>query len=113
MQKKVAIIGASGMIGKVVLRHCLDSAEVGEVLSLVRRKSGIEHRKLKEVLLKDFLDYNQSDVDLSNVHAAYCCVGVYTGAVPKDEFRKITTEIPNAFARKRQRRCGESHCSII
>jgi len=98
MKNKVVIIGASGMIGTVVLKECLSSNNVEEIISLVRRPGSVQHTKLKEIVLDDFLYYSSVQTELENVDAAYCCVGVYTGAVPKDIFRKITTDIPNAFA---------------
>lgn len=96
--KKVIITGASGMIGSEVLKHCLADPEIGELISLVRRPSGIQHEKLNEVQLDDFTDYGKEGFDLRNVDAVYWCIGVYTGAVAKDVFRQITTDYPVAFA---------------
>jgi len=47
------------MVGNVVLRECLDSSEVSEVTSLVRRPSGINHPKLKEIIHQDFLNFSE------------------------------------------------------
>ncbi|MEW8470363.1 MAG: NAD-dependent epimerase/dehydratase family protein [Candidatus Thiodiazotropha sp.] len=45
MGKNVLITGATGMIGSLVLKHCLESDEVASVISLARRPSGIQHEK--------------------------------------------------------------------
>ena len=38
--KNAIIAGASGMIGNLVLEHCLSSPEIAQVTSLVRKKNG-------------------------------------------------------------------------
>jgi len=86
------------MVGGIVLRECLGSAEVGKVTSIVRRTSGIDHPKLKEVILEDFLDYTRKENHFENQDAAYFCLGAYTGAVSDDLFKKITVDFTNAFA---------------
>lgn len=95
--KKVLITGATGMVGGIVLRHCLEDDRIGEVVSISRRTVGIEHPKLKEVIHADFSDLSALDHVMTGVGAAYYCIGVYTGAVPKDVFRKITVEYTEAF----------------
>lgn len=55
--KNVLIAGASGMIGNIILDHSLSSSNVGEVISLVRKKSITAHPKLKEVIVEDFTEY--------------------------------------------------------
>ena len=49
-QKRVVIVGATGMVGGYALRHALDHPAVGRVTSIGRRKLGISHPKLEEVL---------------------------------------------------------------
>lgn len=97
--KKIIITGATGMVGGHALGYCLDSAQIGEVISLVRRPSGKTHPKLKEIILDDFLDYSNSTIDFKNVDAALFCIGVYTGAVDREKFRAITIDMPLAFAK--------------
>ncbi|HEX5168779.1 MAG TPA: NAD-dependent epimerase/dehydratase family protein, partial [Cyclobacteriaceae bacterium] len=90
MKKRVLITGATGMIGNIILSHCVQSDEVSEVISLVRRRTDKQHPKLKEIVLSDFTDYSAIASSLRNIDVAYFCVGVYTGAVPDAEFKKIT-----------------------
>ena len=96
--KKVLLTGASGMIGNIILQQCLKSSEVGEVISIVRRPSGTSHSKLNEIVHSDFMDYNNIQTSFQGVDAAYFCIGVYTGQVPDDEFKKITFDFAQAFA---------------
>lgn len=100
MGLKVIITGATGMVGNLVLKYCLKNDAVIEVVSLVRRPTDLAHVKLTEVVVSDFLNFESLSEHFKNVDAAFFCIGVYTGAVPKDEFRKITVDMPVAFARE-------------
>ena len=96
--KKVVITGASGMIGNIVLQHCIASTEIAEIVSIVRKPSSTINAKVKEVVLDNFLDYKTIQNSLNNCDIAYFCIGVYTGAVPDAEFRTITVDYTIAFA---------------
>ena len=45
---RVIIFGATGMVGQGVRRESLLAADVEEVLSVGRRPTGVQHRKLRE-----------------------------------------------------------------
>jgi uncharacterized protein YbjT (DUF2867 family) len=96
--KNILITGASGMIGGLVLRECLERPDIGRVTSLVRKSSGMAHPKLKEVVVRDFQDTAAYADELKDQHVCFYCIGVYTGALPPAEFRKVMTERPAAFA---------------
>lgn len=96
--KNVIIAGATGMVGNHVLDNCLESPEIGKVTSLVRKSSGKQHSKLKEVIHKNFLDFTSIATDFDNQDIAFFCIGVYTGSVSKEKFREINVDIPQAFA---------------
>ena len=49
-QKRLVIVGASGMVGGYALRFALENPAVGSVMSIGRRKLDISHPKLKQVL---------------------------------------------------------------
>ena len=96
--KNVLIAGASGMIGNLILETCLESSDVSSVKSLVRRHSSIEHLKLQETIIDDFSDFKCHQAVFQNIDAAFFCIGVYTGQVPKDQFKLITVNYAVAFA---------------
>ncbi len=54
---RVAIFGASGMVGGGVLLECLDDPRVASVLVVGRTPTGVRHAKIEEVLHQDFFDY--------------------------------------------------------
>jgi uncharacterized protein YbjT (DUF2867 family) len=96
---RLVIVGATGMVGGYALHYALDHPSVGIVTVIGRRKLDISHSKLKEVLHRDFADCSALAEPLSDQDAAMFCLGVYTGAVPDEEFRKITVDYTVEFAR--------------
>lgn len=99
MGKKIIITGATGMVGSHLLAYCLEHKEVEKVISLVRKPSGKSAPKLEEIIITDFLNYAPGQVDFENTDIAFFCIGVYTGAVPRDTFREITVDYPVALAK--------------
>jgi putative NADH-flavin reductase len=69
--KNVIITGASGMVGNIILDHCLSSSGMNKVTSLVRKKSNNTHPKLKEVVVEDFTDYSNYKNLLKNIDSAF------------------------------------------
>jgi uncharacterized protein YbjT (DUF2867 family) len=98
-QIRLVIVGASGMVGGYALRYALDHAAVGSVTSVGRRKLGISHPKLQELLHKNFADCSALADALSGQDAALYCLGTYTGSVSDAELRAITTDYTIEFAR--------------
>ena len=98
-QKRLVLVGATGMVGGYALRYALEDAGVGSVTAIVRRKLGISHPKLQEVLHSDFADCSSLSLMLSGQDAAIFCLGAYTGAVSDAELRRITVDYTIEFAR--------------
>ena len=98
-QKRLVIVGATGMVGGFALRYALDHPSVARVTAIGRRKLGISHPKLNEVLHRDFADCSAIAEALSNQHGAVFCLGTYTGAVSDKELRTITVDYTVEFAR--------------
>ena len=98
-QKRVVIVGASGMVGGYALRYALENSAVGSVTSIGRRKLGISHTKLTEVLHRDFADCSALAGVLSGQDAAVFCLGTYTGSVSDAELRTTTVDYTIEFAR--------------
>ena len=98
-QKRVVIVGASGMVGGYALRYALENSAVGSVTSIGRRKLGISHTKLTEVLHRDFADCSALAGVLSGQDAAVFFLGTYTGSVSDAELRTTTVDYTIEFAR--------------
>ena len=57
INKKAIVIGATGMVGTQLIKLLLDSKTYTEIISLVRRPSGVIHPKLNEQIV----DFNQPE----------------------------------------------------
>ena len=97
--KRLVIVGATGMVGGYALRYALEHPAIGSVTAIVRRELGISHPRLNEVLHRDFADCSALSGVLAGQDAAVFCLGVYTGAVSDAELRTITLDYTVAFAR--------------
>jgi uncharacterized protein YbjT (DUF2867 family) len=98
-EKRLVMVGASGMVGGYALRYALENPGIGRVTSIGRKKLGMSHPKLTEVLHRDFADCSALAETLLGQDAAVFCLGAYTGAVSDAELRKITVDYTVEFAR--------------
>ena len=98
-QMRLVIVGSTGMMGGYALRYALEHPVVAQVTTIGRRKVGISHPKLKEVVHPDFADCSTLAHELSGQNAAVFCLGTYTGAVSDKELRKLTVDYTVEFAR--------------
>src|SRR5579864_3497821 len=97
--RRLVIIGATGMVGGYALRYALDNPAVENVTSIGRKKLGISHSKLKEVLHQNFAGCSVLADVLSLQDVAVYCLGTYTGSVSDAELRAITADYTIEFAR--------------
>ena len=95
---KVIITGASGMVGKAVMLQCLDSDSITEVLIVNRKPLGIQHSKLKELLLVDFMDLSQVESQLQGFDACFFCAGVSSSGMSEERFHNLTYDLTINFA---------------
>ena len=99
MKKKILITGSTGMVGGNILQLCFNSEDVVEVKSLVRKSSNIKHEKYTEIVINNFLSYQDHLEILSEIDIVFYCLGAYTGALPSDEFRKVNVDYPLTLAK--------------
>jgi uncharacterized protein YbjT (DUF2867 family) len=98
-QKRLVIVGATGMVGGYALRCALDQPAVGHVTAISRRETGISHPKLCEALHQNFGDCSALAPALSGQDAAVFCLGTYTDTVPDVQLRAVTVNYTIEFAR--------------
>jgi hypothetical protein len=97
-QKRLVIVGVTGMVGGCALRYALDNSAVECVTSIGRKRLGISHPKVKEVLHQNFADCSALADALLGQDAAVYCLGAYTGSVSDAELRAITADFTIEFA---------------
>ncbi|SHG29781.1 epimerase [Flagellimonas flava] len=96
--KSVIITGSTGMVGKGVLLECLDHDSIMEVLVVNRTALGMEHPKLKEILLKDFMDLGSIRNEINGYDACFFCMGVSVVGLDEKIYSQITYDITKMFA---------------
>jgi len=79
--------------------NALDHSAVGRVTAIGRRKLGLSHPKLKEVLHRNFADCSALAETLSGQDAPVFCRGAYTGSVSDAELRTTTVDYTIELAR--------------
>jgi len=86
------------MVGQAVLRECLLDPEVERVVSVVRRATGAQHPKLREVVHADFHDFTSIAPELAGVDACLFTLGVTSAGMSEQEYRHVTYDITMAAA---------------
>ncbi|KAH7163432.1 hypothetical protein B0J13DRAFT_36936 [Dactylonectria estremocensis] len=102
---KVIVTGATGVLGKEIVRQCLDDARITKVVILTRRAVSMDvesHPKTEVVMHQDFSRY--SDDLLRRLEGASACLWAIGGRAShddndKDALHKITVEFPLAAAK--------------
>jgi uncharacterized protein YbjT (DUF2867 family) len=112
-QTRIAIVGATGMVGGYALRYALEQPAVSRVTAIGRRTLGVSHPKLEEVVHRDFADCSALAEPLSGQDAAVYCLGAYTGAVPDAVLRKTTVDYTVEFARVLRRGSPDAAFSFL
>lgn len=95
---KVIITGATGMVGKGVLLECIDDDKINQILLINRSPIGLKHKKIKEFLHKDFIDFSALQEDFKGSQACFHCMGVSSAGMNEEQYHKLTYTISEALA---------------
>ncbi|MFM2393865.1 MAG: hypothetical protein RLZZ546_1847 [Bacteroidota bacterium] len=89
------VIGSTGLVGTALLKLLCQSDEITLINILVRRNSGINHPKIKEIIV-DFNDKIALEALLPYGNAIFCCIGTTMKNVKGDKslYRSIDYDIP-------------------
>jgi hypothetical protein len=87
---KVILLGATGMVGRGVLRECLLDPEVESVLTIGRDASLQRHEKLHEIVHQDLSDLSAIEGKLSGYDACFFCLGVSAAGMNEQAYRRVT-----------------------
>ncbi len=97
--KKALIVGATGLVGKALVRHLLEKDSYQEIIILTRRELAIKDNRLKVVLIENF-DHLADYKDQMNAHDIYCTIGTTRKkAGSKENFLKIDYDYPIELAK--------------
>ncbi len=95
----VILFGATGMVGRGVLRECLLDEAVGSVLVIGRSPLGLAHPKLREIVRADPTDLSAAGVDPTGFDACFFCLGVSAAGMKEEAYRRVTYDLTIAVAR--------------
>ncbi|MEU0536264.1 epimerase [Amycolatopsis tolypomycina] len=93
---RVVLFGATGMVGRGVLRECLRDERVEEVLVIGRSPVGTSHPKLREAVEEDLFALEP----ITGYDACFFCLGVSSVGVAPEEYERITYQLTLSVARK-------------
>jgi uncharacterized protein YbjT (DUF2867 family) len=96
---KVLIFGATGMVGLGVLRECLAAEDVEQVVTVGRSPVEQAHPKLMQIVHRDVTDYSAVESQLSGFDACFFCLGVSSGGMSEDAYRRLTYDVTLAAAK--------------
>ena len=95
---KVILFGATGMVGRGVLRQALLDPDVEAVLAIGRRPSGVEHPKLRDVVRADMFDFNVDPAALGGYDTCFFCLGVSSIGMNETEYTRLTYDLTMGWA---------------
>jgi uncharacterized protein YbjT (DUF2867 family) len=87
---KVLLFGATGMVGQGVLLACLADPEITEILSIVRKASGFQHIKFREMEHQDFTRFDSIEKELTGFDVCFFCLGISVAGMTESAYRRIT-----------------------
>lgn len=95
---KVILFGATGMVGKGVLRQCLLDPGVESVLSIGRKSSGVSHPKLRDLVRADMFDFSVNAGELDAYDTCFFCLGVSSLRMSEAEYTHLTYDLTMGWA---------------
>jgi uncharacterized protein YbjT (DUF2867 family) len=95
----VVLFGATGMVGAGALIECLSDTRVRSVLVVTRSPTGRSHPKLREILHKDFFNYDSLARDFGTCDACFFCLGVSSIGMSEPDYTRMTYDLTLAAAR--------------
>ena len=99
MDRVALVVGATGLVGKALIRLLLSKDYYQKIIVLSRRELEIKDNRIELVLLDDFDKMNEVAGKL-NAHDVFCALGTtLKQAGSKEKFRKIDVEWPLELAR--------------
>lgn len=95
---KIILTGATGYVGEGTLLELLKVDSVKKVLSVSRKPTDIRHEKLEEYIVPDFMQLKAGDAHFNGYDAVFFIAGITSVGTPKDQYVRISQEIPLHFA---------------
>lgn len=98
MKLRIILTGATGMVGEGVLLECLQNPLVSEVLAVGKKPAGLQHPRLKELIVPDFFKIDDYKELLSGYDACFYCAGISSLGLDEKTYTTITYDTTLHFA---------------
>lgn len=95
---RVALFGATGMVGQGVLRECLRDAAVSQIVCVGRTPLGMQHPKLEEFVSGDLFELDRFEDELRGLDACFFCLGVSSSGMSEESYRHLTYDLTLSVA---------------
>jgi uncharacterized protein YbjT (DUF2867 family) len=95
----VLLFGATGMIGRSVLRECLRDPGVRRVTTVTRRPLGVDDPKLQQIVQDDVAELAGTGLDPREVDACFWCLGVSSAGRSEAGYTRVTYDLAISAAR--------------
>lgn len=83
------IVGATGLVGSELVVQLLEETQITKVISLARRRLGIENSKLHEIVVRNLEEMAEHRSELKG-DLYFCCLGTtIKNAGSKEKFKKV------------------------
>ena len=87
------------MVGKGVLLECIDEPKVTDVFLINRNSIYMDHPKIKELIHKDFSEFDSIADRLKGYDACFHCMGVSSAGMSEEKYTELTYGISEALAK--------------
>jgi uncharacterized protein YbjT (DUF2867 family) len=95
---RVLLFGATGMVGRGVLRECLAAMDVDRVRIVGRTATGQSHPKLSEIVHENLWNYSGIEPELTGFDACFFCLGVTSAGMSEADYTRVTYDLTLAAA---------------
>lgn len=89
----ILITGSTGMVGKGVLLECLENPRIKSITLVNRSPVDIQDPRVKEIILKDFLEIGSISSQLDHLDGCFHCMGVSALGMSEEEYTKLTFDV--------------------
>ena len=86
------------MVGEGVLLTCLEHPAIAHVLLISRKPYGLQHPKLIECIVPDFMHLEDVRDQLADSDACFFCAGISSVGMSEADYTRVTYDITLHFA---------------
>ncbi|MGH8804497.1 MAG: epimerase [Polaromonas sp.] len=94
----ILIFGATGMVGRGVLRECLLASDVERVQTVGRTPVGQADPKLRDLVHADLFNYGAVEPELRGFDACFFCLGVSSAGMTEAQYTRLSYDLTLAAA---------------